>query len=200
MRSLLACVLALSPVVGGEIAEAAEPTPARRTIGRVGAGVQLGGFYDLGDPGFELRGWAKGVGFSASLGRHYADPSESGFTEVSSEPGKQLTAGILLALLDSGSGRKLRIKLYGTGGVVHATQARGRWEREVPGERGRPGGTEGEAAVEGGTGTWFYGGAGLEVGFAALPGLAISSELLLGAGGDGGVAPGVRFAVRYYVW
>jgi hypothetical protein len=71
MRTVRLCILVLGLLVGLEIAEAAEPVgglspqsdpsggerrPERRMIGRLGAGVQLGGFYDLGDPGIELRG------------------------------------------------------------------------------------------------------------------------------------------------
>ena len=72
MRSVRLCILALGLLVGREIAEAAE-RPERRPIGRLGAGVQLGGFYDLLDPGIEFRGWAKRVGLSLSLGRHVAE-------------------------------------------------------------------------------------------------------------------------------
>jgi hypothetical protein len=58
-------------LVGREFAEAAEPAgrlspqscpsggerrPEKRTIERLGVGAQVGGFYDLGDPGIELRG------------------------------------------------------------------------------------------------------------------------------------------------
>ena len=187
MRSVRLCILVLGLVVGRESAEAAK----LRTIGRLGAGVQLGGFYDLSDPGLDLRGWAKGLGFSISLGRHYADPSYPGFTEVSSEAGKQFTGGVLLAFIKTG--RRVPIKVYGTAGIVHTTQARGRWEGAAPD------GTIGEAAVEGSTGTWPFGGAGVEIGFAGLPGLAVGSELLLAPAGEG-VGPGIRFAVRYYVW
>jgi len=212
MRSVRLGILVLGLVVGGEVAQAAEsadvisqqsgPTggtqrPQPRTIGRLGLGVQLGGFYDVSDPALELRGWAKRLGFSVSLGRHYADPSEPGFTEVSSDAGKQFTGGVLIAFIDPRAGRRVPIKVYATAGVVHTTQARGRWERVTP---GRGGGTEGEAGVEGGTGTWPYAGAGAEIGFAGLPGLAVGCELLLAPLGDGGVGPGIRFAVRYYVW
>jgi hypothetical protein len=192
MRSVRLCILVLGLVVGREMAEAAEP----RTIGRLGAGVQLGGFYDLSDPALELRGWAKRLGFSISLGRHYADPSYPGFTEVSSEAGKQFTGGFLLAFINPKTGRRVPIKVYGTAGIVHTTQARGRWEGATP----APDGTIGEAAVEGGTGTWPFGGAGVEIGFAGLPGLAVGSELLLAPAGEGGFGAGIRIAVRYYVW
>ncbi len=210
MRSVGLCVLVLGLVGGREIAEAAESTevissqsgpsgadsrPPTRTIGRLGVGVQLGGFYDLGDPGVELRGWAKRWGLSISLGRHVADPSEPGFTEVSSEAGRQATGGVLFAFIDPKAGRRMKVKVYGTAGVVHTTQARGRWERVPPG----PEGTTGEAGVEGATGTWPFAGAGVEIGFAGLPGLAVSSELLGALGGEG-FGPGIRFAVRYYVW
>jgi hypothetical protein len=209
MRSAGLCVLVLGLLVGGAIAEAAEPArglfpqtvpagagkrPERRTIGRLGAGIQLGGFYDLGDPAVELRGWAKGVGLSVSLGRHTADPGEPGFTEVSSHAGQQFTAGVLLAFVDT-TGRKFPIKVYGTGGIVHATQARGRFERATPG----PDGALGEAVVEGATGTAPFAGVGAEIGFAGAPGLAVGSEVLFAVGGEGW-GPGVRFAVRYYVW
>ena len=186
---LWTAVLVLS---AGRPAEAAE----RRTIGRVGAGLQLGGFYDLSDPALELRGWARRLGASISLGRHRADPSGPGFTEVFSDPGRQATAGVMLALIDRGSPRPVAIKLYGTAGVLNVTQARGRWERATP----APDGTIGEAAVEGGTGTWPYAGAGAEIGLAAVPGLAVGGEVLLTWSGGDGVGAGVRFAVRYYVW
>jgi hypothetical protein len=210
MRSVRLCILVLGLLVGREIAEAAEPAgglspqsgpsggergPERRTIGRVGAGVQLGGFYDLGDPGIELRGWAKGVGLSLSLGRHVAEPSEPGFTEVSSRAGQQLTGGLLLAFIDPKGGRRVPIKVYGTAGIVHTTQARGRFERATPG----PDGTVGEAVVEGATGTGSFVGAGAEIGFAGVPGLAVGGEFLFALGGEGW-GPGIRFAVRYYVW
>jgi hypothetical protein len=211
MRGVRLCILILGLVVGREIAQAAESADVisqqsgpsggnrrpSRTIGRLGMGVQLGGFYDLSDPALELRGWAKRLGFSVSLGRHYADPSEPEFTEVSSEAGKQFTGGLLFAFINPKAGRRVQVKVYATAGVVHTTQARGRWERVTP---GRGGGTEGEAGVEGGTGTWPYAGAGAEIGFAGLSGLAVGSELLLAPLGDGGFGPGIRFAVRYYVW
>jgi hypothetical protein len=210
MRGVRLCVLVLGLLVGREIAEAAEPAgglspqsgpsggetrPQRRTIGRLGAGVQLGGFYDLGDPAIELRGWANRVGFSLSLGRHVAEPSEPGFTEVSSQAGKQVTGGFLFAFIDPKGGRRVPIKVYGTAGILHTTQARGRFERATP----DPDGTVGEAVVEGGTGTGSYAGAGAEIGFAGVPGLAVGSELLFALGGEGW-GPGIRFAVRYYVW
>jgi hypothetical protein len=210
MRSVRLCIVVLGLLVGREIAEAAEPAggfspqtdpsgaerrPKRRPIGRLGAAVQLGGFYDLGDPGIELRGWAQRVGLSLSLGRHVAEPSEPGFTEVSSQAGKQLTGGFLFAFIDPRGGRRVPIKVYGTAGVVHTTQARGRFERVTPG----PDGTLGEAVVEGGTGTASFVGAGAEIGFAGVPGLAVGSELLFALGGEGW-GPGIRFAVRYYVW
>jgi hypothetical protein len=179
--------LMLSGVAGPSAAQAAE----KRAIGRVAAGVQLGGFYGLADPGLELRGWAKGLGLSLSLGRHSADPGEPGFTEVFSDPGKQVTGGLLLAFVN-----RRTIRAYATGGMVHGTQARGRWER-APG----PDGTIGIAAVEGQTGTWPFGGVGVEIGFKALPGLAVGAEFLLAFGGsEGGTGPGARFAVRYYPW
>jgi hypothetical protein len=185
--------LALSTVAGRQASFAAE----RRPLARVGAGVQLGGFYDLGDPGLELRGWAKGLGLSLSLGRHFADPSYPGFAETFSDPGKQATAGLLLAFINPRSGSAVPIRAYATGGIVHATQARGRWDSDTP----APDGTIGEAAVEGQTGTWPYAGLGVEIGLRALPGLALGSEFLLAFGGsDGGTSPGVRFAVRYYPW
>jgi hypothetical protein len=112
-------------VAGGQTSHPAE----KRAIGRVGAGVQLGGVYDLADPGLELRGWAKALGVSLSLGRHTADPSEPGFTEVFSDAGQQATVGLLLAFVDS---KRVPIKVYATGGIVHATQARGRWARATP--------------------------------------------------------------------
>jgi hypothetical protein len=133
------------------------------------------------------------VGISISLGRHVADPSYPEFTEVSSEAGKQFTGGVLLAFIKTG--RRVQVKVYGTGGIVHTTQARGRWQGITP----APDGTIGEAAVEGSTGTWPYAGAGVEIGFAGLPGLAVGSELLVAVGGEG-FGPGIRFAVRYYVW
>ncbi len=184
MRSVLLCVLVL--------ASPSEPRPA---IGRLGLGAQLGGFYDLGDPALELRGWVKRVGFSISLGRHVAEPSEPGFTEVYSQAGKQVTGGVLFAFNNPKPGRSVPIKVYGTAGIVHTTQARGRWERATPG----PDGTLGEAGVEGATGYWSFAGAGAEIGFARVPGLALGSELLLALSGEG-AGPGIRFAVRYYVW
>ena len=202
------CILVLGLVVGQGTVEAVEPAgvvsgksadsgagarPERRTIGRLGAGVQLGGFYDLADPALELRGWAKWVGFSLSLGRHVADPSYPDFTDVSSEPGKQFTGGVLLAFVNPRPGRRVPIKVYGTVGIVHTTQARGHWEGVASD------GTLGEAGVEGATGTWPFAGAGAEIGFAGLPGLAVSSELVFAMSGDG-FGPGVRFAVRYYAW
>jgi hypothetical protein len=92
------------------------------------------------------------------------------------------------------SGR-IPIKVHGTAGIVHTTQARGRFERVTPG----PDGTVGEAVVEGGTGTGSFAGVGAEIGFAGVPGLAVGSELLFALGGEGW-GPGIRFAVRYYVW
>ena len=212
MRSLRFGVLLLGLLGRHEIAETAEATevvtltqrsdpsrehrrPPPRTIGRLGVGVQLGGFYDLGDPGLELRGWARGLGFSIGLGRHTADPSEPGFTEVSSEAGEQVSGGALFAFVNPKAGHRVPIKIYGTAGVVHTTQARGRWERIPPG----PDGTTGEAGVEGTTGTWPYVGAGAEIGFAKLPGLAVGGELIFAIGGEG-FGPGIRFGVRYYVW
>jgi hypothetical protein len=210
MRSVRLCILVLGLLVGREIAEAAEPAgglspqmgppggagrPERRAFGRLGAGVQLGGFYDLGDPAIDFRGWAKRVGLSLSLGRHSADPSEPDFSEVSSHAGKQFTGGLLLAFTDPKGGHRVPIKVYGTAGIVHTTQARGRFERPTPG----PDGTIGEAVVEGGTGTGSFVGAGAEIGFAGLPDLAVGSEFLFALGGEGW-GPGVRFAVRYYVW
>ena len=75
MRSALLCAFVLACVIDQESAEAAESTEAisqesgpsfgdprpepSRTIGRLGMGAQLGGFYDLGDPALELRAWAK---------------------------------------------------------------------------------------------------------------------------------------------
>jgi hypothetical protein len=210
MRRVHLCILVLGLLVVREVVEAAEPAgglspqrgpsggesrPERRTIGHLGVGVQLGGFYDLGDPAIELRGWAKRVGLSLSLGRHVAEPSESDFTEVSSTAGKQVTGGFLFAFIDPKGGRRVPIKVYGTAGIVHTTQARGRFERATPG----PDGTVGEAVVEGGTGTGSFAGAGAEIGFAKVPGLTVGSELLFAMGGDGW-GPGIRFAVRYYVW
>ena len=194
MRSVRLCILALALLVGREIAEAAE-RPERRPIGRLGAGVQLGGFYDLGDPGIEFRGWAKRVGLSLSLGRHVADPSDPEFTEVSSQAGQQVTGSLLLAFIDPKGVHRVPIKVYGTAGILHTTQARGRYQRATPG----PDGTLGEAVVEGGTGTGSFVGAGAEIGFAGVPGLAVGSELLFALGGEGW-GPGIRFAVRYYVW
>jgi hypothetical protein len=80
MRSLLVCVLVLASPMGiVRAAEATElnsqdgsshePQPPRRTIGRLAVGVQLGGFYDLGDAAVEVRTWANRFGFSLSLGR-----------------------------------------------------------------------------------------------------------------------------------
>ena len=84
MRSVRLCILVLGLLAGREMAEAAEPAsalflqsgpsgganhPEKRAIGRLGAGLQMGGFYDLGDPGIELRGWAGRLGLSVSLGR-----------------------------------------------------------------------------------------------------------------------------------
>jgi hypothetical protein len=210
MRGVRLCILMLGLLVAREFAQAAEPAgrlspqggasggagrPEARTIGRLGAGVQLGGFYDLGDPGIELRGWASRIGLSLSLGRHVADPSEPGFTEVSSQAGKQVTGGFLFAFIDPKGGRRVPIKVYGTAGVVHTTQARGRFERVTP----LPDGTVGEAVVEGSTSTGSFAGVGAEIGFAGVPGLAVGSELLFALGGEGW-GPGIRFAVRYYVW
>jgi hypothetical protein len=186
-RRLLLGASLLCLAAGRQATHAAEG----RTIGRVGAGVQLGGFYDLRDPGLELRGWAKGLGLSISLGRHTAEPSQPGFTQVFSKAGQQATGGLLLAVINAETA-----KLYATAGLVHATQARGSWERATP----APDGTTGEAAVEGATGTWPFAGIGAEIGLRAVPGLALGGELLLASGGDGGAAPGIRFAVRYYVW
>src|SRR5262245_51797848 len=182
------CASLLGLVAGADPAHAGE----RRALSHVAVGVQLGGFYDLRDPGLELRGWARGLGLSVSLGRHSVEPSEPGMTEVFSEPGKQASAGLMLAFLNPGRDRAVPIKPYATGGSVHATQARARWERVTT---GRGGGTIGEAGVEGQTGTWGYAGLGVEIGFKALPGLALGSEFLL-TSVSGGV--GVRFAVRYY--
>jgi hypothetical protein len=211
MRSMRPCILVLGLLAGREIANASERAgglflqggpsgaakrPEKRAIGRLGAGLQMGGFYDLGDPGIELRGWARRLGLSVSLGRHVADPSEPGFTEVSSQAGQQFTAGVLLAFTDPRAGRKVPVKLYGTAGILHTTQARGRFERATPSRDG----TLGEAVVEGGTGTGSFAGVGAEIGFAAVPGLAVGSELLVALGGGEGWGPGVRFAVRYYVW
>jgi hypothetical protein len=184
---------------------AATPPSSRPAIGRIGAGAQLGGFYDLADPALELRGWAKRLGVSLSWGHHYADPSESGLTEVSSEPGKQATAGVLFAFTDPPRGRAVPIKLYATAGVVHATQARGQWQNDLPPPgasfvRGGSNRTYAESAVEGTTGTGGYVGLGAEVGFRFLPGLSLGAELLAGFGGGEGAAPGVRLAVRYYPW
>jgi len=186
-------IVVLGLLVARESAQAAEPE--RRTIGRLGAGVQLGGFYDLGDPGIELRGWARRVGLSLSLGRHVADPSEPGFTRVSSHAGQQLTGGLLVAAIDPRGRHRVPIKVYGTAGFVHTTQARARFHRATPTRDG----TVGEAVVEGATATGSFVGAGAEIGFAAVPGLAVGSELLFALGGEGW-GPGVRFAVRYYVW
>jgi len=211
MRSVLLCVLVLALVIERKIAEAAEaaevvsqksgpsggdrrPKPSR-TIGRLGVGAQLGGFYDLGDPALELRGWAKRVGFSISLGRHVAEPAYPGMTEVYSHAGKQVTGGFLFAFNNPKTGRSVPIKVYGMAGIVHTTQARGRWERATPG----PDGVLGEAGVEGSTGYAPIVGVGAEIGFAGLPGLAVGSELLFARSGGEGVG-GIRFAVRYYVW
>jgi hypothetical protein len=174
--------------------EERRPTP-RRTIGRLGVGAQLGGFYDLGDPALELRAWARRVGGSFSWGRHLAEPHETGYTQVSSQAGKQVTGAFLFAFNNPQPGRRLPIKVYGTAGIVHATQARGKWQRITPGRDG----TVGLAGVEGSTGYRSFVGAGAEFGFTGLPGLAVGSEILLAVGGEG-VAPGLRFGVRYYMW
>jgi hypothetical protein len=192
MHRLLLCASVLVLAAGGRTAEPAE----RRTIGRAGAGLQLGGFYDLGDPAIELRGWANRIGASVSFGRHLPEVGEPGFTTVSSDPGKQVTGGVLLAFLDRGQARAVAMKLYGTAGVVHVTQARARWESATPTRDG----TIGYSAVEGGTGTWPFAGAGAEIGLAKVPGLTIGSELLFTFSGDGEVGPGVRVGVRYYPW
>ena len=209
MRSVLVCVLVLAPVIGREIAHAAEPTETvsqesgpsggdrrpqpRRTIGRLGVGVQLGGFYDLGDPAVELRAWAKRVGFSMSLGRHVAGPDEPGWTEVFSHAGKQVTGNLLFAFINPKAGRSVPIKVYGAAGVVHTAQARGSWERVTPD------GWERVTGVEGSTGYAPIVGVGAEIGFAGLPALAVGSELLFAASGEGPTSA-IRFAVRYYVW
>jgi len=211
MRSALLCAFVLAWIVDPESAEAAESTEAisqesgpsggdqrpepSRTIGRLGMGAQLGGFYDLGDPALELRAWAKRVGFSISLGRHVAEPSEPGLTEVYSHAGKQVIGGFLFAFNNPKPGGSVPIKVYGTAGVVHTTQARGRWERVTPDADG----TLGEAGVEGSAGYWPFVGAGAEIGFAGVSGLAVGSELLFAVSGEG-VGPGIRFSVRYYVW
>jgi hypothetical protein len=175
---------------GGERPE--EP----RTLERLGVGAQLGGFFDLGDPAVELRGWTRRVGSSFSWGRHLADPGYPGFAQTDSRPGKQVTGAVLFALNDPKPGRSSApIRVYGTAGIVHTTQARGVWEGSTPAEDG----TVGEAAVEGSTGYWPFLGAGAEIRFARLGGLAVGSELLFAVSGEG-VAPGVRFSVRYYVW
>jgi hypothetical protein len=190
---LHASVLALLCPAAAEAAE-------RRTIGRVGAGFQLGGFYDLGDPALELRGWAGHIGVSASLGRHLPEASEPGLERVMSDPGQQVTGGVLLAFVNPKRSRPVTFKPYGTVGVVHVTQARATWQQTVAPTRGRRGGVVGETAVEGQTGTWPFAGAGVEIGFGAVPGLAVGSELLLTFSGDGGAAPGLRFGIRYYPW
>jgi hypothetical protein len=187
-------VLGLS--AGGAAAEAAE----RRTIGRVAAGLQLGGFYDLGDPALELRGWRGRLGGSVSYGRHLPDPSEPGFVLVRSDPGKQVTGGVLLAFLDPRGARAVAVKPYVTGGFVHVTQAKATWELPQPSGSRRGRTTIGETAVEGGTGTWPFGGAGVEIGFRKVPGLAFGSEALVTFSGAGGPAPALRFGLRYYPW
>lgn len=169
---------------------------SRRALGRVGIGAQLGGFFDPKDPSLELRGWARRVGISLSWGRHAAEPSASGFTEIDSRAGKQVTGGLLVAFNHPKPDRSIPIRVYGTAGIVHTTQARGVWKRDIPDRDG----IVGEAGVEGSTGYWPFVGAGAEMKFARLGGLAVGSELLFAVSGGEGVGPGLRFSVRYYVW
>lgn len=135
------------------------------------------------------------------VGREIAEAAEPAgrFSLQSGPPGgagrpERRTIG-RLAFIDPKGGRRVPIKAYGTAGILHTTQARARFERATP----SPDGTVGEAVVEGGTGTWSFAGAGAEIGFAGVPGLAVGSELLFALGGEGW-GPGIRFAVRYYVW
>ena len=130
MRSVLVCAVVLAWVIDQESAEAAECTeaifqesgPSRgdqrpepsRTIGRLGMGAQFGGFYDLGDPALELRAWAKRMGFSISLGRHVAEPRESGLTEVYSYAGKQVTGGFLFAFRSNTGRVTVHLKKFGS--------------------------------------------------------------------------------------
>ena len=194
MRHLLLCASVLAGLTGARSAHSADATSPRRTIGRVGAGVQLGGFYDLSDPALELRAWTGRLGVSFNLGQHRPEPSYPGFHEVSSDPGKQVTAGVLLGFNNPRPGRAVPVKLYTTAGLVHATQARAKWEGGPAAD-----GTIGEAGVEGQTGTAPFVGLGAEVGFARLPGLAVGTEFLV-AFGNGGFGPGIRFGLRYYPW
>jgi hypothetical protein len=166
----------------------------KRTLAGFGVGVQLGGFYDLGDPALDVRGWAKRVGFSLSWGRHLPDPSYSEMVEVETHGGKQVTGGLLFAVNNPNPEHRIPFRLYGTAGLVHTTLARSVWERATPARDG----TIGEAAVEGSTGYWPYLGAGAEVGFRRLRGLAVGSELLFAVSGEG-VGPGFRFSIRYYL-
>jgi hypothetical protein len=172
----------------------ARPQEPRRTLGGLGFGAQFGGFFDPGDPALEFRGWFKRVGFGLSWGRHLPEPSYSGFAEVDSRPGKQVIGGLLFAFNNPQPEHRVPFRVYGTAGIVHATQARAVWEGAVP----APDGTVGEAAVEGSTGYWPFVGVGAEIGFKRLRGLAVGSELLFAVSGEG-VGPGIRFSVRYYL-
>jgi hypothetical protein len=127
-----------------------------------------------------------------SLGRHTAGPDE-GFTRISSQPGKQVTGNFLFAFVNPRAGRSVPVKVYGAAGVVHATQARGSWEQVTLD------GWERITGVEGSTGYAPIGGVGVEIGFARLPSLALGGEFLLAGAGEG-PSPGLRFALRYYVW
>jgi hypothetical protein len=187
MFRLFLSLLVIALAAGGATAE-----PGKKLSG-FGVGIQLGGFYGPEDPALDLRGWAERVGFSLSWGRHLPDPGYSEMMEVESRPGKQVMGGLLFAVNKPNPVHRIPFRLYGTAGVVHTTQARSVWERATPARDG----TIGEAAVEGSTGYWAYAGAGAEIGFARLRGLAVGGELVFAMSGEG-VGPGFRFSIRYY--